>query len=403
MKPHFILLVGLLTTASLFGVGASPDAIIHATEYDSLQAAFDAVPETGGVVYIPPGDYELFEPLVLRRENTRIEGSGAATHLINKNESGKPALHIRPDEYASDEKTRMWRVQIGNFRISGNPKSGPGVHAQGIQEIFIHGLSVDHNGGDGIFLENCYEDPRIANSILTYNAKAGLNIVACHDIVVSDNQFEENQDGVRCIDSFNLCMNGNNLDDHLRHGVVIENTYGSVLSGNMIEECNGTAIILDRDCYGITLSANVIAHELGGGVDLRDAHGCVISANTFVIVHNFSVRVGKDSGRITLTGNNFSNSYLGGGQDKRPFDDERPMQRDVGTGIVLDNTSNICITGNSFSGLSENAVEALGDCSRIIVSANLVTDMHRRSTTKNPAFNLGTAYATSIVRDNIVQ
>jgi parallel beta-helix repeat protein len=389
--------------AHLLGAGPSPDAIVRASEYPTLQAAFDALPQSGGIVYIPPGDYELTEPLVLRRENTRIEGAGPATHLINKNESGKPALHIRPDEYALDDKTRMWRVQLGGFRISGNPKSGPGVHAQGIQELYIHGLSVDHHGDHGIYLENCYEDPRIADSIITYNAKAGLNIEASHDIVVSANQFEENQDGVRCIDSFNLCMNGNILDDHLRHGVVIENTYGSVLSGNMIEECNGTAIILDRNCYGITLSANVIAHELGGGVDLRDAHGCAISANTFVIVHKFSVRVSKDSGRITLSGNNFSNSYLGGGQEKRPFDAERTMQRDAGTGILLESTSNISITGNSFSGLSENAVEALGDCSRIIISSNLVTDVHKRSVAKNPAFNLGSAYATSIVTNNIVQ
>jgi hypothetical protein len=48
----------------------------------------------------------------------------------------------------------------------------------------------------------------------------------------------------------------------------------------MIEECSGTAVILDRDCYGITLSANVIAHHLEGGIDLRDALGCAVSANT---------------------------------------------------------------------------------------------------------------------------
>jgi hypothetical protein len=50
--------------------------------------------------------------------------------------------------------------------------------------------------------------------------------------VVNANQFEENQYALRCLDSFNLTMNGNTLDDHLRHGVVIENTYGTVLSGN---------------------------------------------------------------------------------------------------------------------------------------------------------------------------
>ena len=55
-----------------------------------------------------------------------------------------------------------------------------------------------------------------------------------------------NLDALRCLDPFNLCMTGNCVDDHLRHGVVIENTYGSIVSGNMIEECNGTAVILDR-------------------------------------------------------------------------------------------------------------------------------------------------------------
>ena len=132
--------------------------------------------------------------------------------------------------------------------------------------------------------------------------------MGCHDIVVNGNQFEENQDALRCIDAFNLCMTGNNIDDHLRHGVVIENTYGSVVSGNMIEECNGTAIILDRDCYGITLCANVIAHELEGGIDLTRRLGLRRPRQHIHLAHKFSVRVGKDSGRITISANNFCNT-----------------------------------------------------------------------------------------------
>lgn len=81
---------------------------------------------------------------------------------------------------------------------------------------------------------------------------------------------------------------------------MIENTYGSVVSGNMIEECDGRAIVLARDCYGITLSANVIAHN-GGGIDLVDAHGCAVSANTFVLLKppldTRCLRVAKDSSR----------------------------------------------------------------------------------------------------------
>lgn len=402
MKPFASFTALLLTTSVICAASAADRRMFDASQYDTLQAAFDAVPKEGGVVYVPPGNYELTEPLVVRSPETRIEGAGASTHLINKNTEGKPALHVRPDDYAKNNRARNWRVQIGNFRISGNPESGDGLHCQGIQEVFIHGLSVDHNGGHGINLENCYEDPRVSDSILTYNAEAGLNIYSGHDIVVSANHFEENQDAVRCSDSFNLCMNGNNLDDHLRHGVVIENTYGSVLSGNMIEECNGTAIILDRDCYGITISANVIAHELEGGINLKDAHGCAVSANTFVIVHKFGVRVGPDSDRITITGNSFSNSYIGNQKDKRPAEHKSPMGRDAGGGVVIDSASHVNITGNTFTGLSASAVTATGESAKLLLSANIITDINRRAKPAKPAFELGKARPTSIVKDNIV-
>jgi hypothetical protein len=379
-------------------MAAEKPAVIDAAKFATLQAALDALPTNGGVVLLPPGNFELTQPLILTRPESRIEGAGAATHLLNRNTEGQPALVVRPPDHEKNRRSRLWRVQLGNFRLSGNTNSGDGVLAQGIQEIFITGLSVDHHGGHGINLVDCYEDPRVIGSILTYNGRAGLNITNCHDIVVNANHFEENQDALRCVDSFNLCMNGNNLDDHLRHGVVIENTYGSVLSGNMIEECNGTAIILDRDCYGITLSANVIAHHLGGGVHLLDAWGCAVSANTFTIVHSNSVLVTSNSGRITITGNNFCNTFIGG-KDKRPTEAKEPMGRDEGTGILLQGTSDNAISGNNFSGLSTPAVRAEGACERLVVTGNIATDP-RRQAARMKAFDLKSA-TKSVVRDNL--
>jgi hypothetical protein len=362
--------------------------VIDAAAHGDLQAAFDAVPASGGLVRLPAGTFEISKPLVVTTPETRIEGAGASTHIKNVNEAGEPALIIRPADRAANPKARLWRVQLGNFRVSGNEKSGDGVRAEGIQEIFIHGLSVDHHGGHGIALIDCYEDPRVADSILTYNKDAGLYIQAGHDIVVNGNHFEENLDAVRCIDSFNLCMNGNNLDDHLRHGVVIENTYGSVLSGNMIEECNGTAIILDRNCYGITLSANVIAHELEGGIDLRDAHGCAVSANTFTLVHRFSVRVGPASGRIAITGNSFGNSHIGEGAMLRKLEDANPMAIDMGTGVLVEGGSHVNVSGNTFTGIQSAAVTADAAARAIFVNGNLVTDFNRDGKTDTPAFNV---------------
>jgi parallel beta-helix repeat protein len=388
----------LLGFAFLCGVLGAADS----SSQFNLQAAIDALPATGGVVRIPAGTFEITAPIVVGTGDVRLEGTGAATHIINRNTARQPALLLRHPNYGKtprDNKARLWRITLTNFRISGSKESGDGIRAEGVDEIYLTGVAVDHHGGSGIVLKDCYEDPRLVGNIITYNAANGVLLEGCHDIVVSANQFEENQDALRCLDSFNLCMTGNNLDDHLRHGVVIENTYGSIVSGNMIEECNGTAVILDRDCYGITVSANTIAHHLAGGVHLIDAWGCAISGNTFPLVHADSIRVGPNSGRLTISGNNFSNSFIGG-KDKRLPTGKSAMQRDAGTGITLDGTSDVAITGNTFGGLTTPAITAKNRCQRLLITNNVIIDVNRGAPAGSKAIDQGDA-KDSIIKDNI--
>lgn len=357
-----------ITAAAARLPGAKP--VIDAAMYPSLQAAIDALPSTGGAVRLPPGEFEISEPLRISASDVLLEGAGTATHINNTNVQGKSAVIVQHPSRAENRQAELWRVRLANFRLTGNDRSGHGIEARRVNEIFIEGVTVSYHGRDGIQLYFCYEDPRICDSLITYNKGVGLNLIGCHDIVVAANQFEENQDALHCIDGFNLCMTGNNLDDHLGDGVVIENTYGSVVSGNMIEECNGTAIVLDRDCYGITLSANVIAHNMTGGINLRDAHGCTLSANTFTIVKKNAVRIGPDSGRITVCGNNFSNSYIGAGQVKRASGDL------FAGGLLLERTVDIAVTGNVFSSVRPKALEVRGGPSkRVLFSDNLLQDV----------------------------
>ncbi len=369
--------------------GARP--AINAAHFPSIQAALDAVPESGGLVIIPSGTFEISEPLRIQTEDTTIRGAGTATHIKNTNVDGHPAIliaHPECKDAKNDRKHQLWRIKVSELRITGNEKSGAGIEARQINEISLNGVTVSENGGDGIFLNYCYEDPRIVDCLITYNKQTGVNLQGCHDIVVSSSQFEENQDALHCFDGFNLCMTGCCVDDHLGAGVVIENTYGSVVSGNMIEECNGTAVILDRDCYGITLSANVIAHN-GGGIDLRDAHGCAVSANTFTILKTNALRIGPNSGRITVGGNNFSNSYVGEGSIRRKVDDS------AAAGLVLEATKDIAITGNVFSGLTEKALTLNGKSEGIIFESNVLVDVESDHEQLESAANSSEATSSS--------
>lgn len=354
--------------------------LVVASNYDSLQAAVDDLPASGGMVLVSPGLYELTEPLRISTGDTTIRGCGSATHIKNLNSDGLPAIIIENAAFAGEKppaSERLWRVCLSDFRITGNDKSGHGVEARYVEELHVHDVTVSHHGGDGLHLHDCYEDPRISDNLITYNKANGVFLTGCHDIVVSANHFEENQTGLRCVDSFNLAMSGNNLDDHLGDGVVVENTYGSFISSNMIEECQGWAIVFDRDVYGTTVSANVIAHEFTGGIDLRDAHGCSISANTFTIVKGIGLAVREQSGGITVSGNNFSDSWIGRDEDgieRTKRDAAKPTKSDMtpneAAGIVLESCEAVVVSGNLFSGLSTESVEQRGDCRQILIQAN---------------------------------
>lgn len=397
LRNALLLLILNILVGSAFAQTAA--LTIDASKYSTLQQAVDALPASGGIVIIPPGNYEITKPIMVKTENTRLQGSGGSTHLINKNTSGEPAVIV------SSGKDQLFRLELSGFRISGNAKSGDGIYMEKVQELMITDMSIDHNGGHGINMKDCTENPRIAICNLNYNSKAGINIDGGHDIVVSGNQFEENQDALRIKDGFNLTMTGNNIDDHLRHGIVVENTYGSIISSNMIEECQGTAIILtapaspaNRFCYGITISANVIAHHLGGGIELNNAWGCAVSANTFTLVHNFSILVGPGTGGITISGNNFSNSRgkLGARNEKNPF------TWDVGSGVILKSASDITISGNFFGKLTTEAVKADETSSGILVTGNMMTDLNQGAQEGKKAIDLGGAKEV-MVKDNLIR
>ena len=407
-RPTLLTLVVLILLPAVRADDPAPPKAVDAGDFTSVQAAIDALPESGGIVRVPPGLYKLTEPILIQKRNVRLEGSGAATHFMNCNQEGKPAILVK----AKDPKIGVWQVQLANFRVSGDavkaggdnrknaqrkgeflepgktadgkpaePKSGDGIAANKAQELLIQNVAVDHCGRHGIFLDYCEEDCRVSDCIITYCRHTGLHCKGIHDLVVNANQFEENHDAVVYLDGYNLCMNGNNIDDHTGNGVIIERTYGSVVTGNMIEECAGIGLIMDRDCYGITVSANVFADNFGGGVDLRDAWGCAVSANTFVVDSVRSLVIGPDAGRITVTGNNFNDSFAGDPENRR-------HAKYDGTGILLKGTTNNVISGNQFSGLTGFAIETDGKCTRQLIANNIVTDMNPKTTKTGPAFKI---------------
>jgi hypothetical protein len=77
------------------------------------------------------------------------------------------------------------------------------------------------------------------------------------------------------------------------------------------------------------------------------------------------------------------------------------MSIDEGGGVLLQETADVTISGNNFAGLSTAAVWTEGNCQRVLVSGNIVTDCGRKIAKDKPTIDVGGA-ENSIVKDNIL-
>ncbi len=133
---------------------------------------------------LPAGTFEISELLLIRGDDVCLEGVGGATHIQNVNQEGQAALilsHAGHADARNDRQHEPWRIRLANFRITGNEKSGHGIVARNVNEIYVEGMTVSNHGGDSRLLDYCYEDPRIGQSVFTYNKGTVVNLQGCHD------------------------------------------------------------------------------------------------------------------------------------------------------------------------------------------------------------------------------
>lgn len=119
-------------------------------DYSGIQEALDALPETGGVVYVPSGIWDLYEGLVINKEQITLIGDGPGTviraheehldefDLITVNRSYFRALNLQLDARAEEV-----NIETGHCGIVMN---GLGISehlVQGctLQNVQIHGAS----------------------------------------------------------------------------------------------------------------------------------------------------------------------------------------------------------------------------------------------------------------------
>ena len=358
--------------------------VVNAGNYPSIQDAVDALPDEGGTVFIPADTYKISEPIIVTKSDVTLHGAGSGTLLLNISEEGKNTIELKGERQPEKSRSELeiWRVKVCNMHLKGNEKCGHGIYAQYVNEISLIETWVDYHGKSGIYLDYCYENPRVSDNNIAYNKENGILIDGCHDIVVSANQLEENGIGVYAKDIFNATITGNNIDDHTKHCIQFVNALGSIITGNMLENCKEASVVLDEKCDGIVLTGNILRQP--GELRIINAKGVTITGNAFDMSNRNSIET-EGSNFITISGNIFS-----GGPDDRIY------------GIVMKDVNDVSISGNTMVKPLEGGIYILGNENKYInITGNTIKNPSEKSLNKfSGIFLQNTSH--SIISYNII-
>src|SRR2546429_7922312 len=124
--------------------GAVGDNVTNDTA--AIQAAIDSLAVTGGIVFFPPGTYDVSSPLTIASQNVRLVGTGAGSIIQPKNTfSGSQIILL------SDNFTGVSNMQIAFFSgpYSGNP-AADAIKVSGAVGVVCRDLFIQTINGWGI-------------------------------------------------------------------------------------------------------------------------------------------------------------------------------------------------------------------------------------------------------------
>ncbi len=287
----------------------------------AIQAALNAVPSTGGNVYLPPGRYKITTSLVIQTDNTLLFGAGAGNRTTGTQVGA--GSRIEAD-------STLTGVPLINVQRSALDRTVYGVK---IRDIAVDG-GLFGSGVDGIHWEAVRGE--LDNVSVHLCTGYGVNVVGYTSWHASDNRF------ISCDFSYNGLAGityGTNGDYNMLIGSILSNNTQDGLytaqPGIQADACNfysNTRYGLFLDGGGSRSQFSNCKFRLNGqhGVDLDSTNGafsditftgCNFATNGISATNTYSNVFhagpsGNALSRIIYTGNNFF--YVSGDSANKP-------------------------------------------------------------------------------------
>lgn len=209
------------------GMGSIIVAVDGSGDFDDIQDGINALPTSGGSVFIKEGIYYIKKTLEITKNGVHLEGTGYGTQLKLKTPftpgtAGDVFISISSANY----------VSIENMRINTNNADYTQLDVDSSDRIMIRGCWFENNEGSASIWLNGVTKSIVTNNIIAQHASGNYAILL-------DNSCDYN------VISNNVCSGGGTIALHI---CVRNGSDRNILANNV---CTGAFI------YGIWIDADV--------------------------------------------------------------------------------------------------------------------------------------------------
>ena len=259
------------------GMGTFVVALDGSGDFDDIQEAIDALPSTGGVVFIKEGTYIISKGIVIGKNDVKIEGTGRATILKAKDAVAADLIFF--DENGFDN------LIFSDFVIDGNKANQVGARVlTGIRLRFNIDCIIENilmknmqgAGSYGIYLfSNTSTDGRHIVQKCTFKDFDGADetiFVAMENCIITENTLSAiNAIGIKLSTFKNSIVSSNTITGCGEEGILIQTSDENIITGNL----------LTGNDYGIRIFDEASDKNiLIGNICLRNTTGQITDGGT---------------------------------------------------------------------------------------------------------------------------
>ena len=201
-----------------------------------IQRALDGLPNSGGEVVLPPGNFEVYQPIILRRDHQTLRGSGeeSTLHLVD----GANCPVIIMGEAVNHPQRTVKYLCISDLFIDGNRHH----QKRELWRVYGEGSEIRNNGitvqdvSDSVVEHVTCARCRSGGLVTT----RGVQRLTVRDLTAFDNEF----DGLACYQTTDCLFTKLHLHDNPGAGVSLDLAFNHNVISNAVLTANDLGIFM---------------------------------------------------------------------------------------------------------------------------------------------------------------